>query len=212
MLEVTAQVANTKARALVDREDSIQDFGGRAECPTGITWIRRSDVTRKVTFVILLPNCEADYHSAIGGVEMSSPMNRRVNTRRWSRHPVELPVRVFPRGGDSKLTVQGRGIEMSEGGMTLYAGVPLKPGDLMDLEFQMPAGTRVAAIVRNRTGFCFGLEFLTPLGSEKAKPVVAEPAASNGNDLRTVLRRKELEIERLRKEIATLRTFGKYTP
>ena len=36
--------------------------------------------------------------------------------------------------------------------------------------------------------------------------------ASAGSDLRTVLRRKELEIERLRKEIATLRTFGRYTP
>jgi hypothetical protein len=95
--------------------------------------------------------------------------------------------------------------------MTLYAGVPLKPGDLMDLEFQMPGGTRVAAIVRNRTGFCFGLEFLTPLGAEKAKPAAAEPA-STGGDLRTVLRRKELEIERLRKEIATLRTFGRFTP
>lgn len=144
--------------------------------------------------------------------KMSSPVNRRVNTRRWSRHPVELPVRVFPRGGDSKLTVQGRGIEMSEGGMTLYAGVPLKPGDLMDLEFQMPGGTRVAAIVRNRTGFCFGLEFLTPLGAEKAKPAAAEANPDSGTDLRTVLRRKELEIERLRKEIATLRTFGKFTP
>jgi hypothetical protein len=101
---------------------------------------------------------------------------------------------------------------MSEGGMTLYAGVPLKPGDLMDLEFQMPGGTRVAAIVRNRTGFCFGLEFLTPLGADKPKPVAAEQAASDSNDLSTVLRRKELEIERLRKEIATLRTFGKFTP
>lgn len=143
---------------------------------------------------------------------MSSPVNRRVNTRRWPRHPVELPVRVFPRGGDSKLTVQGRGIEMSEGGMTLYAGVPLKPGDLMDLEFLMPGGARIAAIVRNRTGFCFGLEFLTPLGSEKPKTVTTQAGASNGTDLRMVLRRKELEIERLRKEIATLRTFGKFTP
>lgn len=149
---------------------------------------------------------------------MSSP----VNTRRWSRHPVELPVRVFPRGGDSKLTVQGRGIEMSEGGMTLYAGVPLKPGDLMDLEFQTPGGTRVSAIVRNRTGFCFGLEFLTPLGVQRPKSAAVAgatpartavvPAALSGGDLRMVLRRKELEIERLRKEIATLRTFGKFTP
>jgi hypothetical protein len=134
---------------------------------------------------------------------MASP----VNTRRWSRHPVELPVRVFPRGGDSKLTVQGRGIEMSEGGMTLYAGVPLKPGDLMDLEFQMPGGTRIAAIVRNRTGFCFGLEFLTPLSADP-KPATGSRASSNG-DLKTVLRRKELEIQRLKREIATLRTFGK---
>ncbi len=96
--------------------------------------------------------------------------------------------------------------------MTLYAGVPLKPGDLMDLEFQMPGGTRVAAIVRNRTGFCFGLEFLTPLGAEKPKPAAAQANPDSGSDLRTVLRRKELEIERLRKEIATLRTFGKFTP
>jgi len=177
----------------------------------GSSGIRQLDVTHTVTFVILLEARGGDYDPNIGGVEMSSPVNRRVNTRRWSRHPVELPVRVFPRGGDSKLTVQGRGIEMSEGGMTLYAGVPLKPGDLMDLEFLMPGGARIAAIVRNRTGFCFGLEFLTPLGSEKPKAAATEPNPSN-TDLRMVLRRKELEIERLRKEIATLRTFGKFTP
>jgi hypothetical protein len=141
---------------------------------------------------------------------MASP----VNTRRWSRHPVELPVRVFPRGGDSKLIVQGRGIEMSEGGMTLYAGLPLKPGDLMELEFQTPGRTRIAAVVRNRTGFCFGLEFLTPLGAESPRPAPEATASSalSGGDLRTVLRHKEKEIERLRSEIATLRTYRKFTP
>ena len=93
--------------------------------------------------------------------------------------------------------------------MTLYAGVPLKPGDLMDLEFQT-SGARVAAIVRNRTGFCFGLEFLTPLGTDRPRPEVQQPASPSSDDLRTVLRRKELEIERLRKEVATLRTFAKF--
>jgi hypothetical protein len=142
--------------------------------------------------------------------KMSSP----VNTRRWSRHPVELPVRVVPRGGDSKFAIQGRGIEISEGGMTLYAGLPLKPGDFMDLEFQTPGHTRVSAIIRSRTGYCFGLEFLTPLGVENPKPNPPAPAASASNvgDLRTVLRRKEKEIERLRSEIATLRTYGRFTP
>jgi hypothetical protein len=140
---------------------------------------------------------------------MSSP----VNTRRWPRHPVELPVLIFPRDGDSKLTFHGRGIEMSEGGMTLYAGVPLKPGDRMELEFQTPGGVRIAAVVRNRTGFCFGLEFLTPLGGESPKPAAIRKAPpSEGSDVRDVLRRKEIEMERLRKEIATLRSYGKYTP
>ena len=141
-----------------------------------------------------------------------------VNTRRWPRHPVELPVRVFPRGGDSKFTVQGRGIEMSEGGMTLYVGVPLKPGDLMDLEFLTAGRARVAAVVRNRTGFCFGLEFLTPLGSDapnSSAPTThaskkAAPASEESGDLRATLRRKEVEMRRLQQEIATLRTFGKF--
>src|ERR1700739_1469026 len=110
---------------------------------------------------------------------MSSP----VNTRRWPRHPVELPVLVFPRGGDSKLTVQGRGIEMSEGGMTLYAGLPLKPGDYMDVEFQTPGRTRASVFVRSRTGYCFGLESLTPRGSEP-RSVNGKPQAASKGDVR----------------------------
>ena len=139
-----------------------------------------------------------------------------MNTRRWQRHPVELAVRVVPRGGDSKLAIQGRGIEISEGGMTLYAGLALKPGDFMDLEFETPGHTRVSAIVRSRTGYCFGLEFLTPLGTENSKPSSQTPAPSpspsNNGDVRSVLRRKEKEMERLRNEIATLRNFGRSIP
>jgi hypothetical protein len=140
---------------------------------------------------------------------MSSPEN----TRRWPRHPVELAVLVVPRGGDSKLAIPGRGIEISEGGMTLYAGLPLKPGDFMDLEFQTPGRTRISAIVRNRTGYCFGLEFLTPLGTESHKAKPPAPAAPHAKtDLKSVLKRKEREIERLRSEISTLRNFGRSTP
>lgn len=137
---------------------------------------------------------------------MSSPEN----TRRWPRHPVELAVLVVPRGGDSKLAIPGRGIEISEGGMTLYAGLALKPGDFMDLEFQTPGHTRISAIVRNRTGYCFGLEFLTPLGAESPNPSEPAPATHQSKaDLRSVLKRKEREIERLRSEISTLRNIGR---
>ena len=93
--------------------------------------------------------------------------------------------------------------------MTLYAGLALKPGDFMDLEFQTPGRTRISAIVRNRTGYCFGLEFLTPLGAESPKPNAPAAAPQSKADVRSVLKRKEREMERLRSEISTLRNFGR---
>lgn len=89
-------------------------------------------------------------------------------TRRWSRHPVDLPVRVVAVSRLPNLAVPGRATEISEGGMALYAGVPLQKGDLMEVEFQTPVATRVEAIVRDRIGFCYGLEFLVPLSAPTA--------------------------------------------
>jgi PilZ domain len=87
------------------------------------------------------------------------------HTRRWNRLPVDLPVRVVTSKGFSTTVVPGRGTEMSEGGMVLYAGIMLNPGDLLELEFDLPIHSRVAAVVRSRNGFCFGLEFIAPLPS-----------------------------------------------
>ncbi len=47
--------------------------------------------------------------------------------------------------------------------MSLYVGIHLEPGDLMEVEFETPYCARVKGIVRSRVGYCFGLEFLTPL-------------------------------------------------
>ena len=90
-------------------------------------------------------------------------MSSTANTRRWDRLPVDLPVRVVTSKGFSTTVVEGRGTEMSEGGMVLYAGILLNPGDLLEVEFDTPVHSRMTAIVRSRNGFCFGLEFITPL-------------------------------------------------
>jgi hypothetical protein len=87
------------------------------------------------------------------------------NTRRWDRMPIDMPVRVVTSSRFSTTVVAGRGTEMSEGGMVLYAGILLNPGDLLEIEFDAPAPTRMPAVVRSRNGFCFGLEFIAPLTS-----------------------------------------------
>lgn len=61
--------------------------------------------------------------------------------------------------------MEGRGTELSQGGMELYAGLLLNPGDMLEIEFEMPIHSRLTAIIRSRNGFCFGLEFITPLPS-----------------------------------------------
>jgi hypothetical protein len=47
--------------------------------------------------------------------------------------------------------------------MELYAGIWLQPGDLLEVEFEIPYRLRMMAVVRHRSGFCFGLEFIAPL-------------------------------------------------
>jgi hypothetical protein len=82
--------------------------------------------------------------------------------RRWERYPIDIPIGITVYRGTSEVVVPGLGLEMSKGGMSLCAGAHLNPGDLTEIEF--PNGkTRVTAIVRNRTGYCFGLEVLTEL-------------------------------------------------
>ena len=90
-------------------------------------------------------------------------MSASPNTRRWPRHPVDLEVRVAVASSFSTTMVTGRGTELSEGGMVLYAGIQLNPGDLLEVEFVDPFRLRIIAVVRERTGYCFGLEFAVPL-------------------------------------------------
>jgi hypothetical protein len=85
--------------------------------------------------------------------------------RRWTRLPIDMPVKVVTSKGFSSTVVEGRGTELSQGGMELYAGIMVNPGDMLEVEFGVPFHSRMTAIVRSRNGFCFGLEFITPLPS-----------------------------------------------
>jgi hypothetical protein len=133
---------------------------------------------------------------------MYSPTHRR----RWTRQIADLPVRVLYTRPEGEVAVAGRGTEISEGGMALYAGIPLELGDVMEIEFQTDR-KRIPAVVRNRSGYFFGLEFLTPLEADDERPALpAIPQSrARGGDAYLLLRRKELEVQKLRREIQALR-------
>jgi hypothetical protein len=88
------------------------------------------------------------------------PNLRRPNTRRWPRFHVHLPVSIAADAGNASITVPGLVSELSQGGMELYGGVQRRPGDVLEVEFRTNESLKVASVIRNRSGYCYGLEFL----------------------------------------------------
>jgi hypothetical protein len=106
--------------------------------------------------------------------------------RRWTRHKVDVPIRVVVHTEEKSRVISGRGKEISEGGMAVFAGVELRPGDKVEIEFTPPYGgpIRVQGIVRNRQGYSYGVEFFAvneEQGAEKERLRAALNSATLGS-------------------------------
>ena len=141
------------------------------------------------------------------------------NTRRWPRHQVDLPIRIVTLNGILTTPVPARGTEISRAGMALHAHVALEPGDLLQVQFPTSTPLRVTAVVRNHTGDCLGLEFLTQLPPDDRAtdhatfrlgpggfPELGESARDlrNSETLNATLRRKQQELRQVQREIEAL--------
>jgi hypothetical protein len=130
-------------------------------------------------------------------------LSSSLNTRRWPRHRVDLPVRIVIPNGLLTSTVDGRATEISGSGMALRSTLGLKPGDLMQVEFPTSNPSGVMAVVRNHKDDCFGVEFLKQLTSRD----ITLNKSNRSCDPKTLfagLRRKQLEIMQVQKEIEAL--------
>jgi hypothetical protein len=90
--------------------------------------------------------------------------------RRWQRYKVNVPIRVIVCRAMRASIFDGRGTSLSEGGMALFAGAELRPGDQVAVEFTPPFSTppiRVDAMICNRTGYHYGVEFLVVDNAQK---------------------------------------------
>jgi hypothetical protein len=92
--------------------------------------------------------------------------------RRWTRFHLEVPVRLVVHRPAYASSVTGRGTELNEGGMCIFAGMELRLGDQVAVEFTPPYGEaplRLWAVVRNRAGYYYGLEFLAENDGERVQ-------------------------------------------
>jgi len=93
--------------------------------------------------------------------------------RRWPRHKIDVPVRAIIHKPDKTLILDGRGMEMSEGGICLLMDAELGLGDKIELEFTPPHSgkpIRVRSEVCNRTENRYGVKFI-PEGMEERSEV-----------------------------------------
>ncbi|MBS1849478.1 MAG: PilZ domain-containing protein [Acidobacteria bacterium] len=80
--------------------------------------------------------------------------------RRFPRFALDVAVTIHCRTGE---LLPGRALDISERGMAVTIPVQVPVGEVVALEFEMPLERiSVAAIVRNRKRFRYGLEFIQP--------------------------------------------------
>jgi len=93
--------------------------------------------------------------------------------RRWERRKIDIPIRlIFWNSLHTAKIVEARGRDMSDGGLAVFAGVELRVGDIVEIEFT-PAYSgqplRVKAEVRNRRGYSYGIEYLKDTSTEQTQ-------------------------------------------
>jgi hypothetical protein len=85
------------------------------------------------------------------------------NVRRWRRYKLDVPVRLIVSKENKVSIVQGRGNELNDGGMAVFAGVELRIDETVSIEFTPPytgQPIRVRGRVCDRDGYRYGIEFL----------------------------------------------------
>lgn len=90
--------------------------------------------------------------------------------RKHRRVAVDISIHVFP---NSAVPTLGRTQDICRGGMAFYAPLDLVHGNVIRVTFELPYSRvrfGVAAVVIDRNGFRYGVEFLE-LASEEATEI-----------------------------------------
>ena len=103
-----------------------------------------------------------------------SPKDAQTGVRRWERFAVDIRLKASFKRNGMPLMVFGRGSDVSQGGMAAYIPSELPTGTSVDLELSLPyvggeQPIRIVAMVRNRNGFRYGLEYVAIANLDKER-------------------------------------------
>jgi hypothetical protein len=98
------------------------------------------------------------------GATSSSPDSDAADVRRWSRHKIDVRLKVSAALKDGTTnSVFGRANSLSHGGLGAYIPSSIPVGSTVDLELTFPHSSKevkLKAVVRSCEGFRYGLEFI----------------------------------------------------
>jgi len=94
--------------------------------------------------------------------------------RRWQRYHFDVPIRLVFENGQHTRVAEGRGTELNEGGLGLYAGIELEIGDHVEVELTVPfycLSLRLQGVVRNRpgNGYYYGIQFVDTNATQRGE-------------------------------------------
>ena len=92
--------------------------------------------------------------------------------RRWPRLKIRVPVTVIVKKPNKTVYVDGRGTDLNEGGIAVFAGAELGIGEEVEISFTPPYhGEPLLArtIIRNRRGYIYGMEFVKETQNDAAR-------------------------------------------
>jgi PilZ domain len=83
-----------------------------------------------------------------------------VEARRHPRFRLQTDIRVYSRSAG---LLTGYTVDISESGISAMLKLELSVGELVQLEFDFPLGpVAIRALVRHKTAFCYGFQFVEP--------------------------------------------------
>jgi c-di-GMP-binding flagellar brake protein YcgR len=117
---------------------------------------------RKLPKIILKTDRQRNEQRKIMELPMSQ-VEQGPAARRWTRHRIDVRLKVSYRHEQNMTSAHGRANSLSHGGIGAYIPCTIPVGDTVSLELTFPYSSTEAkldAIVRSCEGFRYGLEFI----------------------------------------------------